>query len=119
MIAVMPHQKSFESAPRSRSDDAVVFESFDPKNMAWFFGRDSAGVEGYFPCGWFGISEADRSAVALRDYDGTELSLGVGDLFEEEEVYGGWILGTSDGRRGWIPLSCIQEAPPFTAPTGP
>lgn len=109
MIVTTAHRKSFEVAPKAQRGEAVVFAYFDPKNPAWFFGRDTGGVEGYFPTEWFDISEPEQSAVALRDYDAAELSIKAGGVFETKEKYGGWLLGTSDGRRGWVPLSSLQQ----------
>ncbi len=111
MKAAASHTRSFDETPRAEEGETIAFGHFDPKNPAWFFGRDARGIEGYFPSGWFDVFEATGSARALRDYDAFELSVTDGERIEAEEEYGGWVLVVSSDGRGWIPLSCVpQEA---------
>ncbi|MEZ5277427.1 MAG: SH3 domain-containing protein [Opitutaceae bacterium] len=114
MNAASTHIRSFESAPRVHEGEKVVFERFDSRNPAWFFGRDPNAVEGYFPTDWFLINQADGTATARRSYDGMELSVSAGDAIALEEEYGGWVLVTSGEHRGWIPKACL---PPENLPS--
>lgn len=99
-----PYEPAFPVAPAAKVNERVTFLHLDPKNPAWFFGRDARGVEGFFPCAWFAIDEAAQSAVARRDYAAMELRVTPGDAVTLDELHGGWLLvRAADGRRGWIP----------------
>ena len=50
-------------------------------------------------------------AVALRDYDGTELTVAKGEMLERLDDEGGWLLcRTSPGRIGWLPRDVVEAA---------
>lgn len=102
------HVRSFPVAPTAKAGATVVFERIDENNPAWFFGRDVAGIAGYFPVGWFDIDATAGNAVALRDYDANELSVGAGDIVEPFEEYGSWLQVRHCGRTGWVPLECVE-----------
>lgn len=98
--------REFERAPRASAGAVVTFIRLDPKNPAWFFGRDQAGVEGFFPVQWFEL--AGVGARARRDYDAAELTVNVGTEVEVGERYGQWVHVTDPtGARGWILESCL------------
>ncbi len=109
MKTAAPHTRSFDVTPRAKKGETVTFGHPDPKNPAWFFGRDARETEGYFPSGWFDVSEATGSARALRDYDAFELSVTAGERIEVEEEYGDWALVVANDGRGWIPMSCVPR----------
>ena len=53
----------------------------------------------------------EHQAVALRDYDATELSVGRKELLEVLDEVGGWYLcRTQTGMSGWVPCSCVEPA---------
>ncbi len=108
MTVKTPHARSFETAPVVEAGDRVAFIRFDPKNSAWFFGRDRHGIEGYFPAQWFAIDEGTNSASATRPYDASELTVAIGDRVEPVEKYGAWLLARSSHGTGWIPLDCVH-----------
>ncbi len=107
-IVTQPYEPEFPVAPTAAAGERVTYLRGDPKNPAWFFGRDARGIEGYFPCVWFTIDEAAQVAWAQRAYAAAELRVSAGDPVTVEECLGGWLLvRTPDGRRGWILESCI------------
>ncbi|MDB4673307.1 SH3 domain-containing protein [Verrucomicrobiales bacterium] len=102
------HKPSFEHTPKVLKGETIRFLKFDPKNPKWFFGADTEAIKGYFPCGWFEIEPATGKATAIRDYDGTELSVSPGDTISLIENYGDWSFGRSKKGIGWIPASCAE-----------
>lgn len=108
MKATKAYVRSFPKPPKARAGDVVKFERFDEKNLAWFFGRDASGAEGYFAVAWFRLDEAGGTATALRDYDANELSVEAGDSVEVTEEYGSWLLVKLRERTGWIPEDCVE-----------
>ncbi len=50
------------------------------------------------------------TGTALRDYEATELSVGVGEELTMGQEESGWIWCTNqEGRSGWVPADCVQE----------
>ena len=48
--------------------------------------------------------------VGLRDYSAVELSVTAGERVTVEDEAAGWLLCvTDDGRRGWVPLECVES----------
>jgi len=102
------YQSEFAIAPKATPGSRVHFERLDPKNPAWFFGRDPAGVCGYFPVAWFELDGA--SARAMRSYDATELTVPANSFVKVIERYGQWVLAIDEsGTQGWLPEECIME----------
>ncbi|HEY0968266.1 MAG TPA: hypothetical protein VGD88_12820 [Opitutaceae bacterium] len=98
------YEPEFPLAPTAVTGERVTFLRVDPKNPAWFFGRDARGIEGFFPCAWFTIDERAQTAVAGRAYAAAELRVAACDVVTLEERHGGWLfVRTADGRCGWIP----------------
>ncbi|EDY80677.1 SH3 domain protein [Verrucomicrobiia bacterium DG1235] len=95
--------------PLAEKGERVSFIAFDPKNAAWFRGRDARGVVGYFPVGWFRIDEAGGLAEALRDYDAAELTVAVGEEIELIESFGEWCRVETGQGLGWIPVACCRS----------
>ena len=106
---VKAHQRSFDTAPRTRVRDVVQPIRHDVDNPGWFYGMTPDGVEGYFPSEWFDIAADGSEAIAQREYDAMELTVAVGEQVECLDAVAGWILvQTADGRHGWVPQECIS-----------
>jgi hypothetical protein len=73
----------------------------------WLWCTTGDGATLWVPEPWVEI-EGDR-CVLLRDYDPTELTLEEGESITGELSECSWLPGTTpDGRRGWVPLECLQ-----------
>lgn len=103
------HERSFEVAPHVVATERVHFLRYDSNSPGWFFGRTENDVEGYFPSGWFDISEEERIAAARWAYDAMELTVEVGDRVEFLDAIAGWAcVRAGDGRVGWVPEETIE-----------
>lgn len=101
------HKRSFESVPRVAAEETVTWQEDDAKNPGWFKDCSTEGTKGYFPRAWFSVDENSRQAVALRDYDASELSVSGGDLVGIIEIESGWVrVMSADRQVGWIPTAC-------------
>jgi hypothetical protein len=101
-LILQPYQREFDPAPRVAQCGVVEFEKLDPRNPAWFFGRDAEGIAGFFPVAWFEVTGS--TATAKRDYDATELTVRAGDAVQVLERHGRWArVEREDGTSGWIP----------------
>lgn len=71
---------------------------------------DQGGHAGWVPDTYLEMT-GDREAVAVRDYDATELTIVKGELVEVLEEAGGWVhCRNSSGVDGWVPTAKIQLA---------
>lgn len=76
------------------------------KTYVW--GTDQAGRAGWVPDAFLEMTGA-HEAVALRDYDATEVTAGKGDLLDVVEEAGGWYLcQTASGHSGWLPGDVVE-----------
>lgn len=106
------HQKSFDVVPLVQLGDAVTWVEDDSQHPGWFKGTTSDGVVGYFPRTWFEVDEAKGQAVALRDYDASELTVSAGQPVGVIETESGWArVMTLDGEIGWVPRTAVSAQP--------
>ena len=69
---------------------------------------DERGHAGWVPDTYLAMT-GSREALAIRDYDGTDLTIVEGDIVEFLEEAGGWSLCRNDnGVEGWVPNEKIQ-----------
>ena len=77
------------------------------KWSGWLYCEDIAGVHGWVPEAWLKLEGTE--AMIDWDYDATELCVDVGAVLEAELIESGWLLASDGGgRRGWVPLGCLQ-----------
>lgn len=79
----------------------------NPAWLGWFFCVDKFGIGGWVSETYLKI-EGD-TAVAIRDYDATELSVRTGQVVESllEEFGWAWVQA-EDGGQGWVPLQNLN-----------
>ncbi|HKV85892.1 MAG TPA: SH3 domain-containing protein, partial [Ktedonobacterales bacterium] len=75
----------------------------------WIWCTDARGKSGWVPAG--AIERRGATGLGSRDYSAVELSVTAGEALTVEEELSGWLLcATDDGRRGWVPLDCVEAA---------
>jgi hypothetical protein len=83
------------------------FERRKTQWHGWLWCTTEAGEAGWVPDGWVTIQGGN--CVMKRDYDASELTVKVGDTLDAELTESGWLLGGHEaGRRGWVPLDCVE-----------
>jgi uncharacterized protein YgiM (DUF1202 family) len=99
------------SAPepvRFRTGEAVVVGRHDQQWTSYVWGTDEAGRAGWVPEEYLQPTGASE-AVALRDYDATELTVARGERLEVLSEAGGWLLcRTVAGLTGWVPSDHVE-----------
>ncbi len=107
-----PHTPSLPVVARAAAEEVIAFLAHDALTPGWFKGTDPSGTEGFFPRDWFQIDVANRRAIALRDYDSTELELPAGSLVFPLATIGPWHqVITPQWQIGWIPHACLLPPP--------
>ena len=100
----------FPAPIQVRAGESVVLtgreELWDGHRWLWGCGPD--GREGWVPDNF--VSITDAGAVALVDYDATELSCVVGEILEGVQLVHGWVeCRAAGGAVGWVPLRQLRE----------
>ncbi len=72
----------------------------------WVWVTDPCGRQGWAPASV--IAREGESAVAARDYDARELSVGAGEQVTVSEEESGWLWCANDrGESGWVPATHV------------
>ena len=94
---------------RFREGDTLGVGHRDQVYTQYVWGTDQAGRSGWVPDSYLDIAPGGETAVALRDYDSTELSVGRKQVLEVLDEVGGWYLcRTETGMSGWVPGSSVE-----------
>ena len=65
------------------------------------------------PDAYLDIAGNGQTAIALRDYDSTELTVGRKQVLEVLDEVGGWYLcRTESGQSGWVPSTSVEPLEP-------
>ncbi len=92
-----------------RAGEVCVVGHRDQQWKAYLWCSNQRGEAGWVPDTYLRM-EGRASAVALRDYDGTELTVAKGEVLDVLDEEGGWLwCRTSLGRLGWIPHDIAED----------
>jgi hypothetical protein len=112
-------QRSFRviKAYRSAFPDPLVVKkgerlSILPRDTewpGWIWCVHDSGKSGWVPENW--TEKTGPACMMLRDYNATELTVRPGESISGF-LESGWVCGECpDGRKGWVPLECLEEVP--------
>jgi hypothetical protein len=105
---VEPHVTSDPNPVRFRTGDTLGVGHHDQVWKDYVWATDQAGRSGWVPDQYLEMTGNNR-AVALRDYDATELTVGRKEILEVLDEVGGWYLcRTASGISGWVPDSSVE-----------
>lgn len=107
---VIAHRANYANPIRFKAGEKVIVGKRDEEYPGWIWTTLASGNSGWAPEELLSMSGA--SAVALADYDATELTTEAGErvrvVFEMLEW--AWIRNSA-GREGWVPLNTLQRLP--------
>lgn len=107
--AVRPHKPDALQALVFRKGDTLAYERRPTGWQGWVWCASPDGGGGWAPESWLSLGK--DACVALKDYDSTELEVNAGDAVIADLVESGWAWAQdARGRRGWVPMSCLEEA---------
>jgi hypothetical protein len=103
------HVTSDPNPIRFRTGDTLGIGHRDQIWKGYVWGTDQAGRSGWVPEPYLELAPGGKSAVALRDYDSTELTVGRGEVLDVLDATGGWYLCRApEGISGWVPSSSVE-----------
>lgn len=109
-IVAIAHRTQFTSPIRFKAEEGVIVGKRDEEYPGWIWTTLASGNSGWAPEELLSISGA--TAVALADYDATELPTENGEpvrvIFEMLEW--AWIKNAT-GREGWVPVKTLLRVP--------
>jgi hypothetical protein len=106
---VETHVTSDPNPIRFRAGDTLGVGHRDQVYTRYVWGTDQARRSGWVPDSYLEMAPDGKTAVALRDYDSTELSVGRKQILEVLDEVGGWYLcRTETGMSGWVPGSSVE-----------
>ena len=110
-LVIQAYQSAFLEPLMMRAGDLLRFEFCDTDYPGWCWCMHSDGKCGWVPRSYLDIEE--KSAIALQDYDGTELSVQQGETLNLLKEEAGWFwASTINGQQGWIPGDCLKMGSP-------
>jgi hypothetical protein len=106
--AVAAWKASYPYALRLRTGDSVSVLSRESKWPGWLWCAKWNAGEAWVPEALLDIS--GDTAVALGDYDSTELDVSMGEALLVGRRQSGWVwCRNGRGCEGWLPESCVAE----------
>jgi hypothetical protein len=104
---VESHVTSYSDTVHFRIGDVLGVGHHNQQWKSYVWCMDQGGHAGWVPDFYIEMT-AEHEAIALRDYDATELTVGRGEELDVLDEAGGWLLcRTSNGLEGWIPATCV------------
>jgi hypothetical protein len=106
---VEAHVTSDPNPIRFREGDTLGIGHHDQVWKDYVWGTDQAGRSGWVPDSYLEVGADAHTAVARRDYDSTELTVGRKQVLEVLDEAGGWFLcRTEQGASGWVPSTSVE-----------
>ena len=106
---VEAHVTSDPNPIRFREGDTLGVGHHDQVWKDYVWGTDQAGRSGWVPDAYLDPAADGCTAVALRDYDSTELTVGRRQVLDVLDEVGGWYLcRTASGASGWVPGTSVE-----------
>ena len=100
---------AYPNPNRLKEGDSVQIEKWEPKDSewaGWAFCVDQRGVKGWVSEKYLRVN--GNSAVAVRDYNATELAVQKGEVLKVQYEEFGWAwVENAKGAQGWVPLKNI------------
>ena len=104
------HVTSDPDPVRFVTGEVLSIGHHDQQGRSFVWCTDQSGHAGWVPDSRLQMTGA-HEAIALREYDATELTVAKGELLDVLEEAGGWLrCRTSSGHEGWIPGDNAEPA---------
>ena len=120
VIVDEPYESPYARPVRFKAGERVLVGHADPDWPGWLWTTSHDGRSGWAPRSYLLLedeivsppSEAEaRNALAVRDYDGTELTISAGAVLEVLDEESGWLLCRAPGGElGWLPAEHTRPA---------
>ena len=104
---IAARESDYPNPVRFAAGEEMVVTDKETDWPGWLWCTTRAGISGWAPAAY--VRREGGTAVALRDYDATELNVRVGDELTIVLEEGGWYLcRTTTGEQGWVPSENLE-----------
>jgi hypothetical protein len=104
---ITEYESPFPDPLKLHKGDLVQIVEKETEWKGWIWCISSNGKEGWVPESYLKIQ--NNQASLLMDYDATELSVKIGEIYVIEDEESGWFFVSSKkGRKGWIPKENVE-----------
>ena len=114
-LAIEDHTPDASQPLRAAAGEVLGFERRPTEWDGWLWCANSKGYRAWVPEAWVSI---DGTVCKMRrDYTSLELDVCKGEVLVVEETESGWAwVENSAGRKGWVPLGCLEKLPEKSRP---
>ena len=107
---VKPHVTNDPNPVQFTTGEVLSLGHHDQQWTTYVWCTDQSGHAGWVPNFYLEVT-GKNEAVALRDYDPTEITVSKGEGLEVLAEAGGWLrCRTSSGLEGWLPADNVEPA---------
>lgn len=107
---ITPYRSPFPNPLLLPAGGRVAVTDKETEYEGWLWCTDPAGVSGWVPQSY--LARQGDSAVLLRDYDATELTVSAGEELLVSESESGWYWCIRPaGESGWVPAEHVERMP--------
>lgn len=111
MVAMVTesYERTYKNPIKLKTGDSLKIEKREtnPDWFGWVYGVDNRGIGGWVSEKY--LNESRQTAIALQDYDGTELTATIGEQLKVYYEECGWCWSRNKvGVKGWIPKKNLQ-----------
>lgn len=104
---IVAYQAAYPDPLVVRAGEELTVGEKDSEWEGWLWCTDAAGKSGWVPEGY--VERRGARCTAIVDYDGTELSVRVGEELLGGSEESGWIWCTNQaGQSGWVPAEHVS-----------
>lgn len=106
-----PYKMAYPNPIKLKVGDPVLIEKWEsnPEWAGWAFCVDKRGIKGWVSEKYLQVD--GDSAIAIRDYDATEISAQSGEQVKIHFEEFGWAwIENSQGQQGWIPIKNLSDS---------
>ncbi|MBI1279064.1 MAG: hypothetical protein GC179_13130 [Anaerolineaceae bacterium] len=105
---IKAHNRSYDDPIQVKQGEVVHVTKRELWNEddRWAWCITESGKEGWIPVALVDVKS--EQSFTVRDYDGIELNVAIGDTLTIWGEIGGWYMAqTVDRRYGWVPVECV------------
>lgn len=108
-IVTAAHVTQYSDPIRFKAGDQVTLGRRDEEYPGWIWTTIAGGNSGWAPEDL--LSQSGSTAIALGEYDSTELATQAGERVRviSERFDWAWVRNSA-GREGWVPLRTLRHA---------
>ncbi len=108
VIVERAHRSNYPDPVRFRRGDSVRLGDRDPDFPGWIRATDAEGRTGWAPEALLDRQET-HEAIAVADYDATELNVSPGEQLTVRRELAGWYwVCNEQGDLGWVPVASTR-----------